>query len=793
MTTLSPAFASTRWHFPPGKWGRLVLAGILSLAVNSATAQFHVNKKDKTPYPKDKIGKIAREVRTDGWIVFKDKLSGKPKEIAAKHKDALGLGAVDELRSTEAVTDELNITRYRYTQYHGDVPVEGADFSIYAKGEQALYANGRLVQTLAAPQLAAVTEKQALATALASVPSKQYQWQNKGHEQDLRTYKRDSTATHFPKGKLLYALTTNDGNAESAVHRLAYRFDIMRLDPQAYEAVYVDALTGKLLRIASLVDHDSCQENQIDTWYNGNRRLFTWWNGSRNRFRLQDYCRGTPVLTKYHSGEGGFDFPIGVYIEAQGSEFNGLNSNWNWDFAAKSTATAHWGVQRSISYFKTQFGRNGAPGYIRDQRVLVNNLRNNAYSYEQDGRDAMTIGRWYLDDVSGRSLSELDVVAHEFTHGVVRGSARLAGGEAGALNESFSDIFGEMVELAEMGSHDWILSRNSGVRRAFAGIAPSFGTEPAQVYQGRNWDFGGQVHQNGGVQNRWFYLLSVGGTGDFSVSVNGIGEAKAASIAYRSLTRMLGPNATYANARAGSIQAAIELFGDCSPEVVATTNAWAAVGVGAAAPQFCATQISGVSDFCVENGQNVNAEYRVSTAPGATKTWGVNNGAFGFSQVGQTDYAVLSQVPGYADAAVLSVHIQFPGNPTASLWRYLNLSTIVCNPPPPDCPPGQICPFGVNGVGANSVLSSQGRPAGQSISIYPNPADTFVTLDLPTPAAAQTTITIKDMLGRTVQTQTVSLGERRVSLNVAQLPVGSYILLVGTAKGSTSQRFLVNR
>lgn len=179
--------------------------------------------------------------------------------MASKHKEDFGLGTNDELRLAEAVTDEVAITRYRYTQYHGGIPVEGADFSIYGKDEQPLFANGRVVQVLDAVQLPVITEKTAFATALASVPAKLYDWQDKHREQVLRTSKRDSAATLLPKGKLLYALTTNDGNAEGTVHRLAYRFDIMRLDPQAYEAVYIDALTGRLLRVASLINDSSCQ------------------------------------------------------------------------------------------------------------------------------------------------------------------------------------------------------------------------------------------------------------------------------------------------------------------------------------------------------------------------------------------------------------------------------------------------------------------------------------------------------------------------------------------------------
>lgn len=104
------------------------------------------------------------------------------------------------------------------------------------------------------------------------------------------------------------------------------------------------------------------------------------------------------------------------------------------------------------------------------------------------------------------------------------------------------------------------------------------------TYHGLYWDPGQEVHTNSGVQNYWFYLLCEGGSGvndlGNSYSVNAIGRDKAAQIAYRSLTEYLSPSSNYADARDYSIQAAIDLFGDCSPEVVTVTDAWYAVGVG---------------------------------------------------------------------------------------------------------------------------------------------------------------------------------------------------------------------
>ena len=189
--------------------------------------------------------------------------------------------------------------------------------------------------------------------------------------------------------------------------------------------------------------------------------------------------------------------------------------------------------------------------------------------------------------------NSVDIVGHEFTHGVTEHSAGLDyESESGALNESFSDIFGEMVEFVTDGSMDWQVGgdRAPGAIRSFT--APNTGNQP-DTYQGTNWiapsgtcdgtnDFCG-VHTNSGVQNYWFYLLSVGGSDSNDngelYNVGGIGATSAAAIAYRNLTVYLGNSSTFSDAKNGAIQAAEDLFGECSNEVLQCARAWNAVGV----------------------------------------------------------------------------------------------------------------------------------------------------------------------------------------------------------------------
>jgi len=149
-----------------------------------------------------------------------------------------------------------------------------------------------------------------------------------------------------------------------------------------------------------------------------------------------------------------------------------------------------------------------------------------------------------------------------------------------------------------LGSTDWIFGdkvspTNNGLRNLSKPKDETMKTQQPDTYLGENWivpssvciknnDYCG-VHRNSGVQNYWFYLLAEGGTGTndngFNYNVLGIGKTKAAQIAYRNLTTYLIPSSNYIDARQGSIQAAIDLFGANSIEEKQTRAAWRAVGV----------------------------------------------------------------------------------------------------------------------------------------------------------------------------------------------------------------------
>jgi len=187
----------------------------------------------------------------------------------------------------------------------------------------------------------------------------------------------------------------------------------------------------------------------------------------------------------------------------------------------------------------------------------------------------------------------LDVVAHELTHGVTDYTSGLIyRNESGALNEAFSDIMGTAVEFyfqqagAGYLKADYLLGEDlTSPQSAFRSMANPQAYDDPDHYTKRylgTADNGG-VHSNSGIANNAFYLAVEGGVNRTSgLSVQGVGSAsreKIEKVFYRGFTQLLPANATFALARAATLQAARDLYGAGSDVERAIQQAWTAVGV----------------------------------------------------------------------------------------------------------------------------------------------------------------------------------------------------------------------
>ena len=107
-----------------------------------------------------------------------------------------------------------------------------------------------------------------------------------------------------------------------------------------------------------------------------------------------------------------------------------------------------------------------------------------------------------------------DVTAHEMTHAVTENEANLIyQNQSGALNESFSDIFGEIIDMTNGAGNDtppvaWLMGEDLPGIGAIRSLAdPTLYGDPDRVsnYDCTTADNGG-VHTNSGIPNKAAYL-----------------------------------------------------------------------------------------------------------------------------------------------------------------------------------------------------------------------------------------------------------------------------------------------
>lgn len=538
-------------------------------------------------------------------------------------KSQLQLNQALDFKILKEEKDALGFTHYRYVQTYLNIPIDESSYIIHVKNNLVSSFNGRAFQ--AVPGLSpqpSLSGEQALQKALQAIGAQKYKWEDDFWNNEIKRRTNNPEATYFPQAELYWLTGQNN-----ATYRLAYRFDIYAANPDKAERMYIDASTGEVIRRIPL--ESNCSSATVTTIFNGDRTISTD-KYTADNFRLRDNCQTATIRIRDWNSSTTTANPI--EIENTTNTWTTMNEQFG--------GTVLYYTKQSYNYWLNVHSRqsydnaNGSiEGYINAVFSSGGSTTTNNASMSFSG-GTMKVGLGSSGTLAN-SWSTLDIIGHEYAHAVTGATSELEyQNESGALNESFSDIFGEALENYTLGSTDWLLGneRTSGAIRSMSN--PNTYNDP-DTYLGTNWYSGsndnGGVHTNSGVQNYWFFLLSVGGNGTNdngdNFSVSGIGIDKASAIAARNLTVYMGKNSTYADARTNAIQAAIDLYGECSNEVIQTTNAWYAVGVGEA---FLEAEAVVSSDY---NGRDVscfgacNGTATVNIISGSNLTFEWNTGA----------------------------------------------------------------------------------------------------------------------------------------------------------------------
>ncbi len=539
----------------------------------------------KTEFP----GAVKNSVRALNYLV-----SLQPEKIQ---------NVAEEFVPTVAETDEQGREHVRFQQIYKGVPVFGGEMIAHSENQVFEMLNGRYFPTPKIEDVSAkISAQNGFEKALATFPTEAVKtnWTAK----DLSIV----GGSRFVSELVIFYKNENLENEKLAWH-LTVRPNLLRR-----VEFFVDAKTGEIIEqfdntceIDGGRVHEHFCGKETETEINGDNKINI---ENENFVGVHTEMMPPPVtgtgqdLFNVNQSFGAWKEGTVYYMEdaSKTSMFNATASvmpnepvgaivtldafnttpekqaSFNYDivvsnsttFSNKAGVSGHINSIKSFDYYKTTFNRNSINGSGGNILSFVNVADSDGSSMGNAfwNGDAM----WYGNgDSFFKELARgLDVGGHEITHGVVEKTANLVyQNESGALNESFADIFGALIER----DADWwrlgeeVMKSGVSAGGTLRNLQDPHNGESSgspfwqpnhvnEKYNGTQ-DNGG-VHINSGIVNRAFYLFA---TNTALGSTNEARLLKAEQVYYKALKDYLVKSSKFIDCRIAVIKAATDLFG----------------------------------------------------------------------------------------------------------------------------------------------------------------------------------------------------------------------------------------
>ena len=448
------------------------------------------------------------------------------------HGTALERASQDAFVRTGTFAGSSDIYSMAYERTHEGLRVVGGDFVVLANGEGQVV--GTSVAQEAPVDIASTTPKiDAPAAARAA--------------QALADQGSQASAPEL-------VIWHRDAGTE-----LAYEVEVRGTDKGevSWKKVWVDAVSGDVLESREQIAHGTGTAA-----YSGPNPLSFATTQSGSTYLMQDPSAST----------------LRCQDAANNTTFSGSDDVWgNGNATNRETGCvdALYAAQQMKAMMSSWLGRsgmNGSGGWV-PIRVGLNDI--NAY---YDGTQVQ-IGK----NQAGAWISSMDVVAHEFGHGV---DDKTPGGISGGGTQEFiGDALAAATEYYDGQSAPYDSPDHTvGEEVNLVGQGPiRDGSNPANVGDPSCYTSSiptQEVHAAAGPGDHWFYLLSRGGVSKCDgTSVTGIGEQAAIKVLYNAML-MKTSSSNYLKYRTWTLTAAKNLDSTCA-QFNAVKNAWDAVNVPA--------------------------------------------------------------------------------------------------------------------------------------------------------------------------------------------------------------------
>ncbi|MBN1212805.1 MAG: M4 family metallopeptidase [candidate division Zixibacteria bacterium] len=537
-----------------------------------------------------------------------------------------------ELQVTRIERDKLGMTHIRLRQYCEGVRVIGGDLVAHFTPEGVLRTvNGIYHPFIDIAPVFDITAEEAVDIAVE---------QTAGVITDYRTVEPELVV--FPFNDTYY---------------LCWRMFLNTLKPAGWWEYYIDAKKGTVVfRVNRITTF-----NDLGTGVGvmGYTRSTVETNFNNSVFELVDSTRQQNNNVRGYDGQ----MPDGEFIVTYiaGLALPGeiaADADNLWDSAYQAAAVdAHIFTGAMYDWWLREFNRNS---YDDSGATLMCIVDYSGEGYNNAYWDGVRIVVWQPSE-DRRSLAGCpEVIAHEWAHAITEHTSELIYfKEPGALNESFSDMMGAAFEWAHdsLDVPDWLLGENSFLNGAtsrnmaephnnsdpdYFGLSDPYWYDTEDCVPSMFNDYCG-IHSNNGVGNKWFYLLSDGGT-HHDVTVEGIGVVDAARVAYRANVFYWVSGIDFKNAALGTISAASDLdpSGLWAEQV---EKAWQAVGVSAPPPKLLFSYPEGVPSL-VNRNEVTAFEVQISGIYGGTMLEGSVQLHYSINNQPYTGITLTESAPG---------------------------------------------------------------------------------------------------------------------------------------------------
>ncbi len=503
--------------------------------------------------------------------------------------DALAKGPFEQYDRRMVIPWVDGLFSIAYERTYRGLPVVGGDAAVLADGRGAIRAISAATKTKinvsVVPTVAADRAEQTAKGLLTKV--------DQVESRTLVVHVKDSTA------RLAWEVVVAGRTASAPSHL----------------HVFVDARNGQVLA----KQEDAAAGSGTGKW-NGPSPLSITTSQSGSTYYLRDTTRTGLNCQDYSTS----------------TVFSGADDSWgNGVGTSKETGCvdALYSAQKEWDMLSAWLGRNGHNGNGGSWPIKVGLNEQNAY---WDG-STITIGK----NSAGNWISSMDVVGHEFGHGLDQNTPGGTSSEAG-LGEATGDIFGALTEAyanqsATYDDPDYLV----GEEIDLVGSGPIRNMYNPSLVGGHPNCYSSsipntEVHAAAGPLNHWFYLLAEGSapgggkpnspicSGGPS-SVTGVGIQSAGKIFYGGML-LKTSGMTHKKYRTATLTAAKNLDSSCVL-FNRTKDAWNAVAVPAQTGDPTCTATS--TDFSmsisptsggVNAGSSVTATVNTATVSGSAQT-----------------------------------------------------------------------------------------------------------------------------------------------------------------------------